>query len=60
MIIFKNNNLGAKIVTENNEENHNHFEENKNDDSLQEKKKNIFAKILEWCKRSFLHPTTTN
>ncbi len=20
--------------------------------------KNIFVKIIEWCKRSFLHPTT--
>ena len=28
----------------------------KNDDSLQENKKNIFIKILAWCKCSFLHP----
>ena len=40
-------------MTENNSENDNHFEENKNDDSLQGNKKNIFIKIIDWCKRFF-------
>ncbi len=51
---------GAKIVTDTNKENNNHFDENKNDDLLQEKKKNIFAKILEWYKRSFSHSNNGN
>lgn len=33
------------------------FNENKNDSSRQNKK-NIFIKTFDWCKRSFLHPTT--
>ena len=44
MIIFKNNNLGAKIVTDKNEENDNHFEENQDDNSLKDDKKNVRSK----------------
>lgn len=46
-----------KIVTDKNKENDNHFEENQSNNSLQGNKKNIFIKIFDWCKRSFLHPT---
>lgn len=43
-------------MTENNEKN-NHIDENKND-NLSNNKKNIFIKIFDWHKRTFLHPTT--
>lgn len=44
-------------MTDNNKEIDNHFDKNQSDYSLQENKKNIFIKILEWCKRTFLRPT---
>ena len=40
-------------MTENNSENDNNFDKNQDYNSFKENKKNIFIKIIEWCKRSF-------
>ncbi len=45
-------------MTNNNKENDNNFDKNQDYNSFKENKKNIFIKIIDWCKRSFLHPTT--
>lgn len=44
-------------MTNNKEEKNNHFEEKQDDNSLQENKKNIFAKFSNWCKHTFLYTT---